>query len=432
MSMPAIREATLAPGTAAPAAGDGHRRPGAVTAGLALTYLTAATIPWTAVHVTGSISVGEVLLVIAAGVLLIADPGRRLPALPPWVWVLTVAVLVVGVTNLYFPASQAYMGHRDQLVDNYLVTHTAALPDTNLSVSLHLAVRMVLIPLVFGLAHGYDRRALSRVAISFVSGVAVGSLIAFLDSRHVTSIGPALTGVPVTDNRAAGLTDHPNVIAMTCVLALPLAVWALQAARGSARVTAVIGLVALLLGLYASRSRSGAVAAAVAGLVALAWLPRFRRHLPSAALILASLGAVLFVVSPGVGGSILSGLRLTGENTAGSDQARTIVNDQAVRDFLHSPFHGIGFEIAEQAHIVYLQALAVGGVILLAALLIYLGGALVRSARLARTNPLAIALFASVLGGAIFNAVQNALTPALVYLVEGLVAVLPLRSARRA
>lgn len=419
--MPILHDAARDEGdTRAPFSEAGGGRTGVVAAGLTLTYLAAATIPWSAVGIAG-VSAGDVFLLLAALTLLFAGIGHPLPKLPPWVWGFAVTVLVIGVAHQFAPPSPQYMVRRAALTGGSVVA------DTNLSVMVNLLGRIVLLVAVFRLAHSHDRRALTRVSTAFVAGVAVCAIIAFTDSRGWTSIGPDHLGIPVADRRGSGLTNHPNIVAMICVVALPLVVWRAASGRGRTRILAAIGLIAVLLGLYASRSRSGAAAAVIAGAVSLLWLPQYRRILPVVGLLATVAVGVLFVTDPGLGSDLLSGLRITGGDTSGSDSARSIVNDQAARDFLHSPVHGIGLEVAGIAHILYLQALAVGGVILLAGLVAYQLGALVRSARLARIEPLAIPLFAAFLGEMIFNSVQNALTPSFAYLAPALIAALPLR-----
>jgi len=287
-------------------------------------------------------------------------------------------------------------------------------------------VRIVLPPVAFALASSYDARALPRLATAFVAGSAISAMIAFTDSRYLTSIGPTLTGTPVFDGRGTGLTNHPNVVAMCCVCTLPLAIWQVRAQLGRRRLIAIASLLALLLGLYASRSRSGAGAAVVAGLASLLFLKQYRRQLPVVAFVLTSVVGVLFAIDPSTGSALLHGLRIVGSDTTGSDNARNEVNTQAVHDFLHSPVHGIGLEVADNAHIIYLQAMAVGGLLLLAGYIVYQVGALVRSARLANLHPLALPLFVSALGEIAFNAEQNALTPTVAYLSSGMIAALPL------
>jgi hypothetical protein len=399
-------------------------RAGVVTAGLTLTYLAAATIPWTAVDV-GSISIGEILLALAAVTLVAADLSRPLPTPPPWVWALAVAVLVVGTIHQFAPPSAAYMARREGLSGSTVIL------DTNLVVTLHLVIRVLFTAFVFALARAHDRRALTRSSAAFLGGVSICAVIAFTDSRGWTSISSSLLGVGVSDGRGSGLTEHPNVVAMTCVIALPLMLWLLLGGR-RARGLALAGLGCLLLGLYASRSRSGAGAAAIAAVVSFVWMPQYRRYLPTTGLLATLVLGVLFVTNPDLGSELLSGLRITGGDTSGSDRSRTIVNDQAMRDFLHSPIHGIGFEIADIAHFLYLQALAVGGVILLTGLIVYQAGALIRSARLTRVEQLAVPLFVAVLGEVIFNTLQNALTPTIAYLAPALVAALPSDGLRQA
>lgn len=405
-----------------------EQRPGIVKIGLALAYLSAVMTPWTGITF-GTATVSDYVLLLAAAALLGAALGHRLPTLPPWVWAMALAVLVTGVVNQFDPPSDHYMMMRDLPVGN-AVTHVVTTRLTNIVVMIPLLGRILLLPLVFGLARGYDPRVLRRAALAFVGGAAISALIAFSDSKGFTSIGPSVTGVGVAAGRAAGLTKQTNVVAMGCVIALPLAVWQTQTGRGRRRLWAVLAVIALLLGLYASRSRSGAAAAVVAGIVALAWLPQYRRHLPTVAFGGALTLAILFAVSPSAGESLLKQLRLTGSDASASDRVRGIVNTEAWHDFLYSPLHGIGLRVADTAHVIYLQALAVGGLILLGGLVAYQLGALTRCVRLARRNPLAIAFFVSVLGEIIFNSEQNALTPSLAYFVPSLAAALPLTAAR--
>jgi len=404
--------------------------PGAVRAGLVLTYLVALSSPWNALRL-GQLALSDMFLVLAAMALVLADMRHPLPKLPPWISTMLACTLAIGVINQFAPVTSAYLISRDQLSDTFQVLHFAVPQSTNLIVLVPLLVRLFLLPFVFLLAQSHDARAPRRTAVAFVAGAAFSALIAFPDSRGWTSIGPSLVGVNVgIDGRASGLTQSPNVVAMTCVLALPLSIW-LIVYRRHRRAWAVAALLLLLLGLYASGSRSGAGAAGIAGLCALLWLPQYRRLLPTIGLGVGLVAAAAFVANPSLGAAVLRGLRLTGSDTSGSDQARSLVNNQAWTDFHHSPIYGNGLEIAGQAHIVYVQALAVGGVILLAGLVAYLLGALVRCARLAHVEPLAIPLFAAILGGAIVNAAQNALLPTFVYVLPSLAATLSLAGARR-
>lgn len=406
-------------------------RSGAVRLGLGITYAAALVTPWDGFGLA-TVQVGDVLLLLAAATLMLADLRAPWPGLPPWVWGFLVAILIVGTVNQFHPVSTAYLFSRTQLDGAYLVAHSAPPMGTNVLVMVPLLTRVALFPVVFALARHHDVRASRRVAGAFVTGCAVSAMLAFPDSLGLTSFGPSLVGTGLTDRRASGLTAHPNVLAMTCVLALPLALSMMRTPLGRQRVLATLGFLALLGGLYAARSRSGIGAAAIAGLAAVVWLPQYRRLLPTIALGLGALGATVFAVEPHIGTKLLSSLRLTDTaSTSGSDQARTLLNHQASVDFHHSPVFGVGFEVADQAHIVYLQALAVGGLVLLTGLLAYLLGALARCARLRFENPLAIPLFASVLGGAIFNAEQNVLTPSLAYIVPGMVAALPLTGVVR-
>ena len=396
-----------------------------VRAGLWLCYVACATVPWTAVHAGGSLRIGDVFLLLAVAFLIAADIDHRMPRFPEWALFFIVAILVVGVAHEVFPTSDSYLLQRET-ISGIQITRGQDVASSNVGVLIKFLIAIVGLPLMFIRARHFDARALSRSAVAFTVGSAISGVIAFTDGRGLTAIAVHITGLGAGGGRASGLTEDANYVAMTCVFSLPFVIWKLVSDVRRERIWAGVGLLTLALGIYASGSRSGGGAGVVAVLLPLALLPKYRRAMPIVALILAVVGSTAFVIVPGAGHSVLKALRLTGGQGAGSDFARSVVNDQAKRDFFRSPIDGVGLKVAGEAHIVYLQALAAGGIILFLGLVIFLGGALVRCLRLISVDPFAGALFSSIAAGAVFNAAQNALTLRVVYLPAAIAAGLPL------
>ncbi|MDP9117177.1 MAG: O-antigen ligase family protein [Actinomycetota bacterium] len=399
------------------------RRPGVIRVGLVFTYLACLTVPWTAVGL-GPIRLGDIFLVMGLAAIFAADLAVTMPRIPAWVWLFAGTILLVGMIHEVFPVSPDYLAQRLLPQSNGVVLRGSTLGFSNGGVMIKFLIPVVGLPLLFGLAYTYDRRALTRCAVSFAAGAAVSGLIAFTDVEGLTAIAAHVTGFAAAGGRGTGLTEQSNYVAMASVFGLPIMLWKVLADSLRVRVWAALGVAALLAGLYASGSRSGAGAGAAAIALSVVLLPRFRRVLPFVALLGGIVLTLGFVIHPAIGDNILRALRLNGGQTAGSDLGRTIINTQAAHDFGHSPIYGIGLEVAGEAHIVYLQALAAGGIVLLTGYVVFHLGALVRSLAASRTQPLAAALFVSVLAGIVFNAEQDALTLRIVYLPASLAAAL--------
>jgi len=94
---------------------------------------------------------------------------------------------------------------------------------------------------------------------------------------------------------------------------------------------------------------------------------------------------------------------------------RAIVGAQGVRDFYHSPIHGIGLQVSFDASQVYLQELASGGLILFAAMSLYMLGAILTAARRMNTSPLAGALLAALVITLALNVFEADLTDRFYY-----------------
>lgn len=396
---------------------------------LVLTYLTSATTPWNGWRF-GGVRPGDLFLLLALLVFFASDLGHVWPRLPGWVWQFGAIILLVTFAHEFFPTDPNYLSRRLVVGLNNAIVRGNVEVESNLTVGLKFVVPIIGLPLMYAFAYQHDRRALFRSAYAFAVGAAISALIGFSDVRGVTHLSKSLTGIPAVAGRAPGLTLHPNFLATTCVLGLPFMLAQIRSPRLRSRVVASILLALLLLGIYASGSRGGAAVGAGTMLLSFAVMPRYRQILPTVALLTAGAASLAFALKPSLGHSLLHAMRLAGDTgTTGSNTARGFVGHQGVLDFLHSPIDGVGMQVAAEAHNVYLQALAAGGLLLCAGYVIFVASAVVKSVRLMGVMPLAHPFFVAAVAGALLSTVENALTDRLAYVPLALIAAMPGRPA---
>jgi hypothetical protein len=394
---------------------------------LVFTYVASAATPWNGWLIAG-LRPGDAFLLLALLTFFASDIGHRWPALPGWVSQFGAIIVLVTVLHELLPTDPGYLAQR-------LVVDPSGIRipeiETNLGVGLKFVVPIIGLPLMFGFAYLHDRRALFRSAYAFAVGSAISGLIAFLDGVGVTHLSLSITGIPAVSARAPGLAIHPNFLATTCVLGIPIMLWQVGSRRLRSRVFAMLILIALALGVYASGSRGGAAVMAGVVLLSFAVMPVYRRVLPTVALLTVGAAGLVFVLNPSVGQSLLRAVRLSGNSgsQSGSDYVRASVGHQGVLDFLHSPIDGVGMQVAAEAHNVYLQALASGGLLLLGGYLIFVGSGLVKGFRQRKFDQLAYPFFIAALGGALLSTVENALTDRLAYVPLALIAAMPVGRA---
>lgn len=399
---------------------------GAVTKiALALTYAAAAATAWNGWKF-GGLRLGDMLIALALMTYFVSDLGRPIPKLPGWVWQFGAIIILITAAHALVPTDPNYLHHRLVINGSFAIPGGQEL-ESNGTVGIKFLVPVIGMPLMFGYAYMHDKRAILRSAYGFAIGASISAMVGVTDLLLHTNISLKITHLPAINNRAPGLTLHPNFLAMTCVLALPIMLWQLFSPSRRTRVVAAGFIVVLLMGLYVSGSRAGAAVGPGVMLLSVAIMPRYRRFLPSIALLVGGIVAALFVLDPKIGHALLQSVRLSGNTGSadGSDQARAIIFKQGVADFQHSPLDGVGLQVAEEAHNVYLQALAAGGVILLAGYLIFVFSGIFKAIRQLRFDPLAYPLFASAVGGAVFVVVQAALTDRIAYMALALIATLP-------
>jgi hypothetical protein len=409
------------PGQAAP-------RNGMVTFALAMTYIASATTAWNGWKI--GVRPGDIFLFLAVLTFFLADLGHRFPRLPRWVWTFGAIILVVTALHEFFPTDPNYFSRRLVIGLNNTILHGNVEILPNLAVGLKFLVPIVGLPLMYAFAYMHDRRALWRGAYSFAIGAAISGFVAFSDRFAGTQFSKSLTGIPAVGGRAPGLTLHPNFLATTCVLGLPFMLWQILAPRLRDRALALIVLFPLVIGLYAAGSRGGAAVGAGTILVSFAVMPRYRRILPTVTILTLGIGALAFVLKPSIGTALLKAVRLKNNGSAsGSNTARDLVGHQGVLDFKHSPFDGVGMQVAAEAHNVYLQALAAGGLLLFSGYAIYVLCALWTGYQHALKAEWAYPFAIAALSGGMLAYVESALTDRLAYVPLALIAAMPMRNA---
>lgn len=383
---------------------------------LGAAYACAFTLTWNGWFL-GPVRPGDLLILVTVFLMLIANPGDAFRTPPWWVKQLPIAILLVALLTILFPTDPIYLANRVVLgaTGQPTADTKGSLAGANLGVAFKFIIAVFALPMAFIGAARIDKRAARRLGIAFGMGAALSGWAATLD-HFGTSFGRIITHVPNIGSRQLGFTNHPNFLAAGVVLGIPFAFWLLASGSRRERIIGLVSMLGLLGGDYASGSRGGAVCAVLVLAICVVLHPRTRAHTPTIALAgLVAAGAIIAVV-PSLGQEILKVTRLSGSaNTSGSDTVRAMVGAQGVRDFRHSPIHGIGLQASFDASQVYLQELASGGLILFAAMQVYMGGAIIGAWRLLKRNDMAMALLAALLAVLALNYFEADLTDRFYY-----------------
>lgn len=405
------------------------RPPGTRTA-RALVVLAAFSSSWTAVSLGGSGGVGgggvkpvDLLLLAAACIGSVAVASQLRP-LPAWLWVPGIGVVLVLVVHVVFPTPELYLASRTPLDAVGALLPSAPDGAVTAAVAARWLVALLVLPLLVVNLWGKQQAPLELLLWAWAAGAGASALVAVSDVVGVTQVGPGLIGYAQQAGRQTGLASQPNHLGFACALAAPAAAH-LATRSGVVRRLAGAGLLALLLaGVVLSGSRGAQLGIVLVAAITAVLLLDLRRHL--AALAYAASFALL-------GGALVAGrvadalghlLRFGDDpGAAQSDSIRLLYAQQAARDVEHRPVFGVGYQVLVEAHNIYLQALAAGGVVLLASLLLLLGGALRTSFRLGRRGDrLAVALFACVLTWVVCGLIENQLTDRYLYVPVAAVA----------
>ncbi len=325
------------------------------------------TITWNGIRVHGG-AVGDVFMSVAfAAVVAHYVLHQRSPRLPPWLLLAGLGFLFAGLLVVIFPPNLGLANRAVVQQESLLIVPGYLPPRSDLSFLVEFELSLLLVPLIVAAAATTRRRCtqlLNLWALGTVVNAAVG--IADLAGLH-------LAPNPIAASRSSGLTIHPNYLALSAVMGIPAAmIWIGRSRRWTAAGSVAVAI--LLGGVYVSGSRAGTVAAAAAVFATALLMPRLRRR---AVPLLPYAGMALLVVLlfTKVGSQIIHQLRFGGDPSAsGSDLQRGQDAQLAFAQIGARPFAGVGFSVIQDAHDIYLQVLAAGGVVAMTAFLVYLGG----------------------------------------------------------
>jgi O-antigen ligase len=320
----------------------------------------------------------------------------EIPSVPVWARIGTACILAVTITHLIVPASASYMSQRYVYVPWSMIASGQELLDNGTTRGLKWLIAALLLPVLVIETARYKPNLLPRIANAWLAGASVSALVAVTDLIGLTSINVTLILLGNATERQAGLTSHPNHLGLAAALAAPLAI---RLAMKS-RVKGAAILVLLALGAVVSGSRSGQAAFVLAVALTIAWTGRALRLVP-VVMLAAGLGiGSLLWIRPNLVEKASGFFRFgsTDRLVVQSNEERSALAQQGVSDFLERPLDGIGLEAIAQAHNIYLQLLASGGLILAAGMLLYFGGVL-RAGYAERNDPdpLGACLFIAVI-----------------------------------
>jgi O-Antigen ligase len=324
-------------------------------------------VTWNGFRVAGG-GISNVFVILAFLVVpLYLVQTRRPVPLPPWLLAAAGGFVVAAMVSYIFPPEQ-------WLLSKSLISYRTEyqsfdlgfiVPRSDFFTLVKYEIAILLLPLLI-VAVATTKERVERLMDLFVVGAVVNAAVAMVDYMGIP-IAPTET----VASRASGLTIHPNYLALTCTLAIPLAVWWISRG-GRWRLAGLAATLLLLGGTYVSGSRAGAVTAVLGVILTVPALPSLRKRLwlvlPAACLLLIPLLAFTHA-----GAGLLDQVRLTGDQS-GSDNARANLADIATEQFKARPVSGVGLGVIQDAHNIYLQLLAAGGLIAAASFLTYIAG----------------------------------------------------------
>lgn len=269
----------------------------------------------------------------------------------------------VGLLNEVAPTSHSYLASR--------YFGFAELADPGSSNLLQLSkflVAVLLLPLVtlYASLSGPEGMRLIR---SWLLGTAISALVGVSDLLGLTSIGIVTNAGQNESGRVAGLTIHPNHLAASIAMAVPMVFVFSEPKRRYRRVPWVL-LALLAGGAFASGSRTGQAGVLLSFVGALATQPSLRRMRRLTIPFFGALAAA-FSVWPNSLYRFLESTRFAGGVAGESNSERAVLRAQGVEDFLHRPILGIGYGHLNEAHEVHIQIAAATGLIGILAALLY-------------------------------------------------------------
>jgi len=396
----------------------------------ALLVAAAFVSSWNAVAVAG-IQPVDLLLAGAFALSALYLAGGEIPWVPGWARAGTACVLVVIVTHVLFPMGEAYMSRRFIYVPFFVTPGAQGAVENGAVRGLKWLLAALLLPVLVAETARGKPEVLSRIANAWLAGIGVSALVAVTDLLDITSINLALIVLGGASERQAGLALHPNHLGLAVALAVPLAIRLTLRSR----VKGVLVLLILGAGAIVSGSRQGQAAFALATIATLAWTARALRIVPVLMLALGISVTAIIGLRPDLVAKTESFFRFgsASRSVMQSNEERSALAEQAISDFSQRPLDGIGLEVIAQAHNIYLQLVASGGLILAAGILYYFAGVLAAGyAERNSPDPLGACLMITVLVWLAAGAFGNQLTDRYLYFPVAVLAGLELSRVRAA
>lgn len=325
--------------------------------GSVLVLLAAFSSPWTGIRL-GGLGLTDYLLAAAALVVLL-EHFCRLRRLTVAAW-----MVAPTVTAFLLWTAQTLSGTPTGIDDDGAGTGITFLLRTFLGLTL-VAVLTVSEVETFGSARG---RSLLG---SWASGAIASAGVAISDSSGLTSFYSLVEHVESA--RSVGLANHPNSLAQSLVLVLPIVILTTASARSrSVRVFAIVSVIVISYGLFLANSRGGLLVGLLIGagsIAVLAWRSGARRFIPSIIVLVPVLLSPFLL-------DFLETTRLAAGSASESDALRLSFLQQGWQSFAGSPIVGSALE-AGSGVMVPLYLASLGGIALLIAYYWYIGRNLV-------------------------------------------------------
>lgn len=394
--------------------------------------LLVLTIQWNGIRVGGG-AFGNVFLVMAVGGMTAHSLlGRRPIAAPPTLMLAGLGFLLAAVLSMIFPAGAALNDQANIQLSSRLAVPVYLTHRSDVLALIEFELSFLAVPLVL-IAAGSTPRRCRRLMDAWTCGAIVNAFVGITDTLGIVHLSPYALS---SGTRSSALTVHPNYLALGAAMAIPTAmVWLGRSPRWT--VAGCAAVATLLGGVYASGSRAGAVAAVVAVAVTAVAIPRLRR---GTLLVLPLLGmaGIVVLLFTSTGDHILHQVRLGGSGATdltiqGSNFQRHQAAHVGLAQFRAHPVAGVGFSVIADAHNIYLELLASGGIIALVAFLTFGGGLLaaIRQGFGGSQRPEVVAGTISVLVWLANGAADNQLADKYLYVIPGLLFAMA-RVARRA
>jgi hypothetical protein len=392
-----------------------ERRPGHLAYWLLV--VAAFTAAWTGVHL-GSVKLVDMVLTMAAVTAVGALASIRFH--PPW-WV-NVGAIAIGtilVVHAIAPTSYRYLNSR--LRHNGTVLTPGEAPYV---VGLEWLVALLVLPWLLVSVINCTGRPVYPIAWAWMAGAALSAGVALSDFFGLSQIGPTVTGLSHFSGRETGLATHPNNLGFSCVMTVPVAIH-----LASKRHLIGVGCLALLVcGILLSGSRGSQLGLVLALVLTAVLVPSRARLTPLMIYVTCWVSVIIIWQWGTVTAQFGEMLRFTNtSDTFRSNSLRSLLARQALSDFDYNPTIGIGYEVLVDAHSIYLQILAAGGLLLATGMLLFWFGLVRAGWRLRHVDPIGIFLVASIIVWLAVGLVENQLTDRYIYFPVAAIAAMTVR-----